>query len=1238
MKKNNIFLTVIGASLLYSCSVYEPKYRDGEPTENFGYPSGKTVEKSFYLLGDGGYSKPGGTSEGLLAFKSFLDSVEQAGNYTLFLGDNIYPDGLVAEGHSRRKNAEYRLDAQVDAVENYDGNIIFIPGNHDWYNEGIAGLKREESYLQERLDRDDIYYPQAGCALESIEITENIQLIILDSQWYLTNWDNHPTVNDNCPEIKTREAMFLEVESELKKNQNKTVIFALHHPLYTNGVHGGQYNFDQHVYPSQRKIPLPILGSLVMLVRTTGGISIQDAQNERYKSLVKRMSTIADKWGNVVFVAGHEHSIQYIEHDHVKQIVSGSGSKYSYAGLSNDGLFAFAGQGFAALDVFEDGSTWASFYGSAENQPRLLYQKEIFAAPEPFNTDTLPELPRTVRASIYEPEDTEKGDVYTSIWGDRYRELYGRKIELQVADLDTLYGGLEPMRLGGGHQTKSLRVKDSLGREYNFRRLKKSATQFLQTVAFKNTPLNKDFENTVAENIIEDFYTSSHPFAFLAIPTLAEAIDVLHTNPEIYYLPMQESLGKYNPEIGNDLYMIEERPEENWLGHESFGSPNHDIESTAGMFERLRRDEKYALNEASYVRARIFDMLIGDWDRHSDQWRWAEIEDQEGNRTFEPVPRDRDQVFSNYDGAFFGTLRGLLGFANQFAVYGEDIKDVEWFNSSATGLDRSLLQNVGKETWMEQARFVQENITDEVIEEAFSRLPPEVQGEVTDRLVEKLKGRRNNIVDIAMRYYDHFADLAIVTGTDKDDFIDITRMGQGRTRVTVTRNKDEERAEVLSDKIYHKEDTREIWVYGLDDDDQISVGGTGDSYIFLRVIGGQNNDIYSIENGKRLKIYDHNSLPNTFKDAGYAKIRLTDDYEMNTYDKDKRVYSTGNILPAFGYNPDDGFKIGLQTTLTDYGFKRNPFTAQHTFGGGYYFATKGYNLYYNGEFAKILGRYNLSVRGFFQSPNYTHNFFGYGNQSPNPEDELGMDYNRVRISRFGVNAGFVRQSPFGSYFSYKGTFEGVQVDSTSGRFITEEFEARNPDFFETKYFAGLDGLYRYESYDNSLNPTNGMKFELNLGGEMNTSRAEDHYGYLKTYLSFYNALTRNRKIVLKSMARTHINLGDGYEFYQAAALGGTTGLRGYRQQRFTGKSYFSAGGDLRYSFDQFKTVFFPVQIGVFGGFDVGRVWTENDTSEQWHDTYGGGVWINGAEALSGTLSLFAGDDGSRFSFGVGFSF
>ena len=1239
MKKVKLLAAVFTILLAFSCASLEPKIRDGESTSDFEYPKNKEIEKSFYLLGDGGYSPPGGSSLGLLAFKSFLDSVKKTENYTIFLGDNIYPDGMPAKGSSEREAAEYRLDAQLDAIENYKGKVVFIPGNHDWYNEKLDGLERQKDYLTEKFKDLLLWSPEIGCGLESIEISENIQLIVIDSQWYLEDWDKNPKINDNCSQIKTREAMFLELESEIEKNQNKTVVMALHHPVYTNGVHGGQYTLDRHIYPSQKKIPLPILGSLATLIRTTGGVSIQDAQNNRYKSLSNRLSTIAQGSERLIFVSGHEHSLQYIEHDSVHQIVSGSGSKASYATLSNDGVFAYPGQGFAVLDIFKDGSSWVSFYGNENNKPKLLFQKEIMETPVPYEYQDFPDsFPETYTTSIYKQADTEKSPVHETVWGERYRELYGTDVTLKVADLDTLYGGLEVVREGGGHQTVSLRVKDTLGREYNIRRVRKDALRFLQNVAFKNQPVENKLENTVAENLLTDFYTAAHPYGFLAIPTLSDAAGVYHTNPKVFYLPKQKALGKYNSVHGDDVYMIVERPEEGWTDYKYFGRPDHDIVSTSGMLERLRRDEKYTLNEQAYVRARIFDMLIGDWDRHQDQWRWAEIEDEEGNHIFEPIPRDRDQVFSNFDGAFFGTLRAVTGFANQFAVYGDDIKDVEWFNIAALGLDRSLLQNTGKETWIEQAKYIQEHVTDEDIEKAFANLPEETRGETTQELIANVKGRKGNLLDIATRYYDHLADLAVITGTDKDDFIDIKRLDDGKTQVTITRNKDGERSEKLSNKIYRFEETKEIWVYGLDDDDKILVEGNGNAKIFVRVIGGQNNDVYTIKNPDNLKVYDHQSLPNTFKEVENTKLRLTDNYEINTYDKDKKTFSSGSILPEIGYNPDEGFTFQLEYVKAINKFKRNPFTSQHTIYAEVHSATNGFELGYEAEFASVIGNYNLQVGADFKSPNYSENFFGFGNETGNFEDELGLSYNRVGLNEIGVKAGLVNKTPFGSYFGFTATFDGIEVQDDSGRFITEDFTSSDPDFFDRKYFAGLDAMYRYESYDNTLNPTRGMLFELNLGAKLNTAEIERQYGYFKPYMGFYNALSTNRKLVLKTRAEAHINIGTEYEFYQSAQLGAESGLRGYRFERYSGKSSFGTGADLRYSFDTVTTSFLPFQLGVYGGYDLGRVWLDDENSNQWHDSYGGGLWINSADAIQGKASVFAGSEGARFQFSLGLKF
>lgn len=145
MKKTNFFSSLTVLLVIFSCVSTDPKYREGEPTTNFNYPKNKEIEKTFYLLGDAGNSSIGSSSKGLIAFKNFLDSVEHTDNYTIFLGDNIYPAGMPKKEDSNREKAEYRIDAQLAAIEDYDGKVVFIPGNHDWYNGRLDGLEREEN-------------------------------------------------------------------------------------------------------------------------------------------------------------------------------------------------------------------------------------------------------------------------------------------------------------------------------------------------------------------------------------------------------------------------------------------------------------------------------------------------------------------------------------------------------------------------------------------------------------------------------------------------------------------------------------------------------------------------------------------------------------------------------------------------------------------------------------------------------------------------------------------------------------------------------------------------------------------------------------------------------------------------------------------------------------------------------------------------------------------------------------
>src|SRR5690606_4141210 len=103
------------------------------------------------------------------------------------------------------------------------------------------------------------------------------------------------------------------------------------------------------------------------------------------------------------------------------------------------------------------------------------------------------------------------------------------------------------------------------------------------------------------------------------------------------------------------------------------------IEDVTGKIDS-RVDQKL------FLRSRLVDMLISDWDRHEDQWRWASFEEN-GCKIYRPVPRDRDMAFFVSEGIlpWLSTRKFLL---RKIQGLDYDIKDLRGLNTQAQHLDR----------------------------------------------------------------------------------------------------------------------------------------------------------------------------------------------------------------------------------------------------------------------------------------------------------------------------------------------------------------------------------------------------------------------------------------------------------------------------------------------------------------------------------------------------------------------
>jgi len=1207
--------------MMAGCATYKPY------NANLNGKELKNINKettNIFLIGDAGMPHEDGTAPKALGKLQSQFHKADKNDLLLFLGDNIYPKGIPLKGKKNIQKAEKALNFQLEVAKTFPGSVYFIPGNHDWYS-GLKGLKLQEKMVEAALGKNT-FQPENGCPIEKVKLNDDTVLLIVDSHWYITNWNNHPTMNDDC-DIKTREDFLEEFRSEIKKARGKITLVAIHHPMFTNGPHNGRYDVKEHMKP------VPVLGTIKNAIRSTSGIVNADLSNQFYNELRKNLVAAAQQNENVIFLSGHEHSLQYLEVDNVAQVVSGSGSKVTAVRMRNPNNYGHAVPGYALLNITKDKTVDVQFVNSVseevefykqitqlENKPEISYPK--------VDSDT-------VIASIYTKEETDKSGFHKFLWGKRYRDDYSTPVPAKVVYLDTLMGGLKPFRKGGGTQSKTLHLKAENGKRYVMRAMRKEAEQLLQAAIFSDQYVEGQFKNTVSEALLEDTFSGAHPYAPFTLATLSDAINLAHLNPKLYYVPKQEALGQYNEDFGNELYLFEEHPSD---GHTDLATGNFkgEIVSTVDMIAEVLSDESKVVDETEYVKARLFDMLIGDSDRHQDQWRWMVFEEDD-KTIYKPLPRDRDLAYSIMsDGFLFGTIVKLIPMARKFRKYEPDLKDVKGFNRSAFALDVAFIKESNKSVWEEQVKLIQSQITDELIDQAFDNMPKEVDANTIVHIKNTLKERRKNLPLIADRYLKLINKYAVITATNKDDYIRVKALEKGAVEVSLYRKKDDTIKDRFHHRIYYPKATKEIWVYGLDDEDTFEVQGKV-SKIKVRFIGGQNNDDYKVEHGKNIVIYDYKSKKNDVTQAKKARIKLTDDYNTNVYDYRKLKNNSNQILPLLGANPDDGLKVGLVNSYTVYGFERNPFTSKHQIKGAYYFSTNGYELNYKGEFANVLGSLNLGIVSHFQSPNYSVNFFGYGNETKNFDEELGMNYNRVKTRMFTLSPQLIWNSKRGSIIYFGMSYEVNEIHETDSRFVSDH--TLLPDHvFDEEHFAGINAKYDYVNYDNKAYPTNGMNISLELGYKDNLERRNRNFGYFISELGVARNLNPSGRLVLATKFKSHLNFGDGFEFYQAASIGGEDGLRGFRNQRFTGKNSLYQNTDLRYSFSRIKTSVIPVKLGVYGSFDIGRVWMTEETSEKWHNTYGGGFFINAVDVLSANLGAFNSDDGMRVAFGLGFGF
>jgi hypothetical protein len=562
--------------------------------------------------------------------------------------------------------------------------------------------------------------------------------------------------------------------------------------------------------------------------------------------------------------------------------------------------------------------------------------------------------------------------------------------------------------------------------------------------------LPSEFQHTFVESVANDQVSIGHPYSALTVPALAEAAKVFHTNPQIVFLPNQQSLGEYREEFANQLYLFEERPAGFQGEAANFGN-TEDVDGTEKMLKKIFEENDHRVDQEAFVRARLFDMFLSDWGRHEDQWRWATFKEN-GVTIYRPIPRDRDQAFTKFDGALiaFGIKAARLVYL-QSVDY--TIKDMSGYNFQARHLDRLLANEPALSTWLRIAKELQHLLTDTIIESSVKLLPPEIYPTSGEKIAEKLKSRRDRLADFAKKYYHILAKEVDIVGTEKREQFEVTGINENEVRIDIYDQSKEgnKKSKPFYSRVFYANETKEIRLYGLDGKDKFSVTGNTGNKIKVRIVGGPKEDVYTIAPSSNNKISVYDDKKNDINTNAKVKLRLAEDSAIHAYKYTAYKSDLRSLKPGISYSNEDRLFIGLDYRIQKQKWRKDPFAYQHDIFLNYSITQQAISAKYKGVFNEAVGKWNLGLLADYDQNRDMH-FSGIGNNSVRVSRERG--YYLFRDREFNANVTFFRPYGKNQTVSLSTFYQVIKPLNNNSKYILSNPVLNNPSSFLERQFAG----------------------------------------------------------------------------------------------------------------------------------------------------------------------------------------
>jgi hypothetical protein len=806
-------------------------------------------------------------------------------------------------------------------------------------------------------------------------------------------------------------------------------------------------------------------------------------------------------------------------------------------------------------------------------------------------TDSVPVVPGP---------DYAAGGLHRFFWGDHYRDIWTTEVQVPVLDLGRYAGGLDPLSSGGGLQTKSLWLGGADGKTYAFRSLYKTPTELVPEV------LRQSF----VEDLMQDQMSTHHPYAPLVVAPLLEAVGVLQARPGLYVLPDDPVLGEFREEFAGVLGTLEERPGATTSELASFLGATEIVDG-AEIVDRVQADPSRRVDARAFLRARLIDVLVGDWDRHADQWRWADMPG-DSSSSWQPIPSDRDQAFVRMDGL---VLRAIWPSLPMLADYRAEYDSAERYHFQARFLDRLFLTELERAAWDSTAAALTERLTDPLIDDAAAELPAPVDDASGPYLASTLKRRRDALPEIAGAMYELTARQPYVHASDRSDVVELT--GTADALEISIRSSEGMGSQPYFRRTFREEETKDVRILLHGGDDRVEIGGYAKLPIRVNIVGGDGDDTYHFDTlAEGVHLYDQ---------SGANVVTGVEGVEIDARPYPQEPLLSGpeepppprhwgrSASPSFlvGFDPDVGLRVGARYGWVRYAFRRDPYASRMGVSGELSstlkFGVSG-DAEFRAENSPLLGH----LEGYVSSLLLPH-FYGVGNDTEvsteAPSEFYDVENTRV-VGRASVGA------DFGGYELSGGLMAGFSNTKDDPGTLFGQLDG--------VYGAGPFGLVgavaRFDVRTRTralLDPwSSEPRVQVAVRAQLHPAwiDVESLYGWVDVSGSASVPLGFRRWEVSGRVGGRKI-WGDA-PWFHLAYVGGSESLRGFPSQRFAGDASVFGGAELRLDLFDYQLLF-PSTFGVLGLVDVGRVWVDGASPGGWHSGVGGGVWL----ALRGTRTV-----------------